>query len=87
MNRCSWPRGCEQWAYGGADLCSYHDKIRAGLIDVVPAPTHGPERSGHTTEQFETAEMLKAMGASEAVVRRALTDGNDRAGKPLSRRR
>jgi hypothetical protein len=78
--------GCHQWAYTDETLCAYDAKIRDGLItpDVqvygrrwsAPRPRRALATVNPsdvvTDEQLEVAALMRAMGAEEAIISRAI---------------
>jgi hypothetical protein len=93
MKTCSRP-GCFAWIDSDAELCTYDEKVRDGLItpDVQGYgrrwTTAKPRRSPQTVaasdvvtdEQLEVARLMRAMGADEHVVTRALAKDRTASG-------
>jgi hypothetical protein len=86
MKVCS-REGCHQWVIGtDEELCSYDAKVRDGLIvpdsnvygrrwsqprQRKPPPTINPS-DVVTDEQLELAKLMRAMGANEQTIARAM---------------
>jgi hypothetical protein len=73
MMRCAWPKGCEE--YSPDQLCYWHSKVRAGLVDAV---SHNKGRIGTkpgdvlSDEQMGLVHMLKSLGAEPRAISTAL---------------
>lgn len=85
MRRCAG--GCPQWSVSDQAFCYFHDKVRAGLIELGDtagswmgrvhrqgrrsARTVGPA-DVVTDEQREVAGLMRVLGAPEHVIDGAL---------------